>query len=182
MSIYHRKRTYWTGLAASGLLIMLAGCGPNEADQTSPTGDIATADVTPKPTETPVIDSDMTDADKAAVAGDDKDAGAQVSSSAAFPANFQGRWAVNAADCSKARGMETTVMTIDGKSAQFYESMASLKSATVSGDVLTAKLGWTGEGQNWESATVFTLKDGGATLIRADADPAEALTYKKCPA
>lgn len=185
MSIYYRKRVFWTGLVASGSAVLLVGCGPNEADQTPPTGDIATADVAPEPVETPAIDSDMKEGDKADAGAADKmdeKAGEQAASSASFPAKFQGRWAVNAADCAKARGMETTVMTIDGKSAQFYESMASLKSATVSGDVLTAKLGWAGEGQNWESATVFTLKDGGNTLTRVEADAAGALTYKKCPA
>ena len=186
MSIYHRKHICWcwAGLSAGGMALLLAGCGPNEAEKSPLTGDIATADAGQKEGEAPAIDSDMA-ADKVDTAPSDKAANTmaeQASSGANFPEKFQGRWAVNVADCSKARGMETTVMIIDGKSVQFYESMASLKSAMQSGDTLNATLGWTGEGQNWDGETVFTLKDGGKRLTRSDADLAEALIYKKCPA
>lgn len=185
MSIDHHKRAYWAGIMTGAVAMALAACGPTEADQTPPTGDIATADVTPTPTQTPALDSDV-EADAGSDAKPEEKAGDEAkqepSSTASFPAKFQGRWAINAADCTKARGMETTVMTIDAKSAQFYESMATLKSATLNGDAVTATLGWMGEGETWESDTVFTLKDGGSALTRKDAKDGTARSYTKCPA
>lgn len=184
LSGLYRKQAYGRLLTVGGLAILLAGRGPNESDQTPPTGDIATASVMPQSTETPALDSDVnaasaSDAMAEKNAGEDTDKRASFSES--FPVKFQGRWAIDVADCAKARGMETTVMTIKADVAEFYESSATLKSATLDGDALTAKLGWMGEGQTWESDTVLTLKDGGRRLTRSDADEAEALTYTKCP-
>ena len=184
MSIYHQKRICCVGLTAISLAVFLTGCDSKEAGQTSSTNDITVTDMTPKETEAPAIDSDMVGVDKAAITPThktDSEMSEKIYSSVSFPAKFQGRWTVNVADCPKARGMETTVMIIDDKSVQFYESMASLNSATQNGDTFKATLRWTGEGQNWDSETAFTLKDGGKMLTRADAGIAEVLIYKKCP-
>ena len=188
MKIAYHKNTYWVGFVKGGLALLLTGCGPDDADQTSKTSDVTTHD----DAETSAIDSDIatTTMDEAKPDGkaEDKvpakasgDMNEPSSSDTSFPAKFQGRWALNVSDCPKARGMETTVMTIDDKSAQFYESMASLKSARQNGDTFNVTLRWTGEGQNWDSETAFTLKDGGKMLTRADAGIAEVLIYKKCP-
>lgn len=164
----------------------LAACGSPDADDRQEASASTAAEAVPAQSAQE-FDKDLPETPKADGAAPEKpendDMKDEVSaSSATFPVKYRGRWAIEAADCSKQRGVETTTMTIASDQAQFYESRAKITSATADGDTLTAKLTWDGEGQTWDSQTVFTLKDGGKRLVRADADPAEALTYTKCPA
>jgi len=101
----------------------------------------------------------------------------------AFPVPFQGRWGMVAEDCDPARSDAKGLMTLTADAARFYESRGAVSALTAVGrDQIRASLALTGEGQSWRRDTLFTLVDGGRTLIREETTPAGSFRYTKCPA
>ena len=103
---------------------------------------------------------------------------------AAIPAALQGRWGMVPADCTSTRGDAKGLLTIDGKTLQFYESVGTLGQVKEHSDThLRAAFAFTGEGMSWTREEMLDVKDNGKTLVRQeygeDAQPGP-LQYSKC--
>ncbi len=99
-------------------------------------------------------------------------------STAVIPAQYRGRWGMNANDCDPRRSDAKGLMTIRDNSIKFYESLASLQEQRPA--IATSFSGvysLTGEGQSWER--VITLTRTGNTLKRAQAEG--TFNYTRCP-
>lgn len=99
-------------------------------------------------------------------------------SAAVIPAQYRGRWGMNANDCDPKRSDNKGLITIRDKSIKFYESTASLQEQRPA--IATSFAGtysFTGEGQTWEK--VMTLTRTGNVLKRADNEG--SFTYNRCP-
>ncbi|MEG3087126.1 hypothetical protein [Sphingomonas sp. PB4P5] len=142
-------------VAPSGDVGIVAPAGPT---------DIATASPAPAPTPTPSATPI-----KAAVAA------------RAFPVAFRGRWGMNANDCDPKRDDNKGLITVSADAIKFYESRATIAKLSVSSPTrIAADLSFSGEGQTWQSRTVFDLSDGGKTLARAEEEPSVSYVYAKC--
>ncbi len=102
----------------------------------------------------------------------------------AIPPAIRGRWGLVPADCTSTRGDAKGLLTIDGTSLRFYESVGKL-GAIKDGDAgeIEATYAFTGEGQSWTLDVDLELEDGGKTLIRKDTGPDALpgpLTYTRC--
>jgi hypothetical protein len=101
----------------------------------------------------------------------------------AFPASFQGRWGLVAADCEPGRADAKGLMEVGPKSLRFYESRGiPTRLAQAAPGRIEATLAMTGEGQEWTAAQALTLQADGKVLVREERDPPAALRYAKCPA
>ncbi|WP_375427541.1 hypothetical protein [uncultured Sphingomonas sp.] len=99
----------------------------------------------------------------------------------AFPASFQGRWGLVAADCEPGRDDAKGLMEVGAKTLRFYESRATATALIQPRPArIEARLAFIGEGQEWTRANALTLIDDG-TLIREERDPATSLRYARCP-
>lgn len=100
-----------------------------------------------------------------------------------IPTAFRGRWGMTANDCDPSRDDAKGLMVVEPTTLRFYESRATLASATApGGDRLSMRLSFTGEGQSWTADQSFTLLDEGRTLVRTENGPAATLRYERCPA
>ena len=102
----------------------------------------------------------------------------------AIPAQFQGRWGLNGADCTSTRGDAKGLLTIDGKQLKFYESRGTLDHVLgATATTFDARYGFAGEGQSWMRTERFTLA-GDKLQRRTDAEPGQEppvnLTYGRC--
>ena len=94
-----------------------------------------------------------------------------------IPAEYRGRWGMNAADCDPSRSDNKGLITIGEKTIRFYESTATLKEQRLA--IATSFAGlftFTGEGQSWQKVMTFTRT--GDTLKRAQEEG--TFTYKRC--
>jgi hypothetical protein len=94
-----------------------------------------------------------------------------------IPAQYRGRWGMNAADCDPSRSDNKGLITIGEKTIRFYESTATLKEQRPA--IATSFAGlftFTGEGQSWQKVMTFTRT--GDTLKRAQEEG--TFTYKRC--
>lgn len=99
-------------------------------------------------------------------------------SAAVIPAQYRGRWGMNANDCDPSRSDAKGLMTIRANSIRFYESTASLQEQRPAiATSFSGTYSFTGEGQTWERA--MTLTRTGNTLKRADSEG--SFTYNRCP-
>ncbi len=99
-------------------------------------------------------------------------------SDAIIPAQYRGRWGMNANDCDPRRSDNKGLITVAEKTIRFYESTATLKEqrpAIATG--FSGSYDFTGEGQAWEK--VVTLTRTGSVLKRADDEG--SFTYNRCP-
>ncbi|HVF83956.1 MAG TPA: hypothetical protein VM913_07280 [Sphingomicrobium sp.] len=97
----------------------------------------------------------------------------------AIPARYQGRWGMVPADCTSTRGDAKGLITIDGRTIRFFESVATMAEQRVAiATSFSGRYTVTGEGMEWER--VITLTRAGDTLTRADEDG--RFTYTRCPA
>ena len=97
--------------------------------------------------------------------------------SAVIPAQYRGRWGMNANDCDPKRSDNKGLMTIRQNSIRFYESTASLQEQRPAiATSFSGTYSFTGEGQTWER--VVTLTRTGNTLKRADNEG--SYTYTRC--
>ena len=112
--------------------------------------------------------------------------GAAASSAGQIPVSMQGRWGLTSADCEPGRDDAKGLLTISGKTLEFYESVGSLSSIEESANGrLRAAFDFTGEGMTWERDIVLDVQDEGETLIRReygeDAAPGP-FRYARCSA
>jgi hypothetical protein len=118
--------------------------------------------------------------DETAVPAADQAAPANTSGDAAattIPAQYRGRWGMNANDCEPGRSDNKGMITIGDKTIRFYESVASLKEQRPAiATSFSGLFGFTGEGQTWEKLMTFTRT--GDTLKRTEEDG--NFTYKRC--
>ena len=101
-----------------------------------------------------------------------------------IPAAVQGRWGLVAADCEAGRADAKGLLTIDGASLKFYESVGKLTAVAEADDSsMRGSFAFTGEGQEWTQDASLMLEDGGKSLVRmehgANASPTP-FKYAKC--
>ncbi len=110
--------------------------------------------------------------------GEAEDDSENSPSTAVIPAQYRGRWGMNANDCTPGRSDAKGLMTIRSDSIKFYESLASLQEQRPAiATSFSGTYSFSGEGQTWER--VITLTRTGNTLKRAQADA--NYTYTRCP-
>lgn len=96
---------------------------------------------------------------------------------ALIPAQYRGRWGMNANDCDPKRSDNKGLITIRDTSIKFYESTASLQEQRPAiATSFSGTYSFTGEGQTWEK--VMTLTRTGNVLKRADNEG--SFTYNRC--
>ncbi|MDP5279043.1 hypothetical protein Q9Q95_08915 [Sphingomonas sp. DG1-23] len=105
-------------------------------------------------------------------------------SGSGIPVALHGRWGLVPADCTSTRGDNKGLLTIDGTTLRFYESVGTLgKVAERDANRIVADFAMTGEGREWTRRMTLDAADGGKTLVRreqgADAMP-DPLRYQKC--
>ena len=103
----------------------------------------------------------------------------------AFPTPFGGYWGATPNDCELANYAATGRIDIDNDTIRFFESKARVQTMTVrSPTQVDTLLRFSGDGQNWQRPTRFTLEQGGTTLVRAEpGDGGRApltVRYKRC--
>ena len=104
-----------------------------------------------------------------------------------IPAQFRGRWGINAADC-KGDAAAKGLLMIEANRLVFYESRGLLDRVETyqPPSRFSASYRFSGEGQEWQRSETFTLN--GARLERRTVPAAdqselvESLTYMRCPA
>lgn len=95
-----------------------------------------------------------------------------------IPAQYRGRWGMNANDCDPRRSDNKGLITIGEGAIRFYEATATLKEQRPAiATSFSGTFGFTGEGQTWEK--VVTLTRTGNVLKRADDEG--SYTYNLCP-
>ena len=101
-----------------------------------------------------------------------------------IPAQFQGRWGINKADCTSTRGDAKGLLTINGARLTFYESRGTLnKVLGATANSFDARYDFAGEGQTWARTERLTLVDGKLnrrTDAEPDQEPPVNLTYGRC--
>jgi hypothetical protein len=117
--------------------------------------------------------------------GSGENAGADSAESPnAIPAALQGRWGLTGADCEPGRADAKGLLTIDGRTLEFYESVGTLDGIDEAGaSRIRASFDFSGEGMTWERDMVLEVQDG-QTLIRQDhGDEAarDPFRYTRCP-
>lgn len=162
-------------IAAAGLALALAGCGGG-TENTATNDSVVLADnnvaTTPAPPETAPGNIAAPSPTAAPDAGTD------------IPVALHGRWGLVPADCTSTRGDNKGLLTINGTTLRFYESVGTLgKVAERGAGRIVADFAMTGEGQEWTRRMTLDTGDDGKTLVRreqgADAMP-DALRYQKC--
>jgi len=97
--------------------------------------------------------------------------------SAAFPAQYHGRWGMVPADCTSTRGDNKGLITIGDTTVRFFEAVATLKEQRPAiPESFSGLFSFTGEGQNWQKVMTFTRT--GDSLKRAEEEG--TFTYKRC--
>lgn len=155
----------WMTMPAVFLLAACGSGGEEKAADMSPAADMAA------PPATDMVAPPAQTAPKAANDG-------------AIPAAIRGRWAIDAADCTKRPGTDLTVLTIDAANLRFHESHGELARVRESDAArLVADYRFSGEGEEWDRRMRLELADDGRTLVRhdlgegADAPP---MRYSRC--
>ncbi|KLE34926.1 hypothetical protein [Aurantiacibacter luteus] len=101
----------------------------------------------------------------------------------AIPAAMQGRWGMTEADCDPNEPANKGLMTIDGTTLTFYESVAEIGQAMLAGDnALRGTFDYEGEGMQWSRDLTLTLS-GPDTLVLeeiGDDAPPGPRSYSKC--
>lgn len=157
--------TRWMTMPAVFLLAACGSGGEEKAADMSPAADTAA------PPATDMVAPPAQTAPKAANDG-------------AIPAAIRGRWAIDAADCTKRPGTDLTVLTIDAANLRFHESHGGLVRVRDSDAArLVADYRFSGEGEEWDRRMRLELADDGRTLVRHDLDEgvdAPSMRYSRC--
>lgn len=107
-----------------------------------------------------------------------------VQNDPAIPVAIQGRWAVDAADCSKQPGTDLSVLTIDAANLRFHESHGELVRVRETGSRrLVADYKFSGEGMEWDRRMRLEAVGDGKTLVQHDVDEgadARPMRYTRC--
>lgn len=157
--------TRWTMPAV--LLLAACGGGEDKAAEAPPAQDVATD-------RTGEAAAPLPKGAEPGPAADDQ----------AIPAAVQGRWAIDAADCSKRPGTDLTVLTIDASNLRFHESHGELVRVREAGArLVVAEYKFSGEGMEWDRLMRLEAVDSGKTLVRHDMDEgadAPPMRYTRC--
>lgn len=157
--------TRWMTVSAVFLLAACGSGGEEKAADMSPAADTAAP---------PAADTVAPPAQTAAKAAND----------GAIPAAIRGRWAIDAADCTKRPGTDLTVLTIDAANLRFHESHGELARVRESDAArIVADYRFSGEGEEWDRRMRLELADDGRTLVRHDLDEgadAPSMRYSRC--
>lgn len=97
---------------------------------------------------------------------------------ATIPAQYQGRWGMNANDCDPSKAdIAKGLIAIDPMTLRFYESTATLtEKRPAIATSFSGSFRFSGEGMNWEKVETLTVT--GDTLKREDKDG--TFTYRRC--
>lgn len=178
----------WTLPAAA---LLLAACGGKDSGdgQAAPAGEDDIPEMMVPVADVPSDTTEMADADLDYVVDPSVlppvttepgiGAGNQM-----IPAPIRGRWALEAGDCTKEKGL--TLLAIDAATLRFYESAGELlRIRDRSASRIVGDFRFSGEGETWDRLMLLGLADGGKTLVRRDygegAEPA-LLRYTRCAA
>ena len=108
----------------------------------------------------------------------------QAATDGTIPAAIRGRWAIDAADCTKRPGTDLTVLTIDAANLRFHESHGELDRVRESDAArIVADYRFSGEGEEWDRQMRLELADDGRRLVRQDLDEgadAPPMRYSRC--
>lgn len=104
--------------------------------------------------------------------------GSEADKAAFIPAQYHGRWGMNANDCDPAKAdIAKGLIVIDPMTLRFYEATATLaEQRPAIATSFSGNFRFSGEGMNWEKVETLTVK--GDTLTREDEDG--AFTYQRC--
>ncbi|MCF2513544.1 hypothetical protein LVY65_00455 [Sphingomonas sp. G124] len=106
---------------------------------------------------------------------------AETPTALAIPAAFHGRWGMVPADCTSTKGDAKGLISIDGNSIKFFESLGKLTKVTLNApENFTGTFAFTGEGESWTNSQNLKLTGSSNTLIRSETDVAQSYTYKRC--
>lgn len=160
--------TRWMTVSAVFLLAACGSGGEEKAADMSPTAETAAL---------PTVDTVDTVAPPAQTAP-------KAANDGAIPAAIRGRWAIDAADCTKRPGTDLTVLTIDAANLRFHESHGELARVRESDAArIVADYRFSGEGEEWDRRMRLELADDGRTLVRQDLDEGAAvpaMRYSRC--
>lgn len=176
-----------TPVAVMALACALAACSKQPAPAaTEPSANVTTQDASEATRIVGTLPGSGNTGTPVA-SGGPSDTGTQAGPAAPegeIPPMLRGRWGLLNADCTSAAGDAKGLLTIGPKQLKFYESVAELKTvARASGDALSGRFDFTGEGSSWTLQVALSSPDGGKTLLRKDTGPEalpQALTYRKC--
>ena len=110
-----------------------------------------------------------------------------VAKPTSIPAQFHGRWGINAADCERGRSDAKGLMVVDDARLVFYESRGVLDriDSNTPANRLVANYGFRGEGQEWERVETLTVRgqklDRLSSPVADQSEPIVPLTYTRCP-
>lgn len=111
-------------------------------------------------------------------------AAAPTEAATGIPSPIQGRWGLVAADCTSTKGDAKGLLTIDGTTLKFYESLGTLQTVRErSATRIIADFAFTGEGMEWQRVMTLDTQDGGRALIRrenGDGAAPGAFKYSRC--
>lgn len=95
-----------------------------------------------------------------------------------IPAQYHGRWGMNANDCDPAKAdVAKGLIEIDPLTLRFYEATATLAGQRPAiATSYSANFNFVGEGMKWDKVETLTVT--GDTLKREDKDG--SFTYKRC--
>ena len=154
-------------------LLLLTACAP---DAEAPVD----AEITPAGTD----DAARRSADETSLADPTREGPTRTrdaSSGEAIPARFIGAWDYVEGTCAAASDAR---MEIARDVFTFYESVGEVTDVEVENpNTVVVTLAMSGEGENWEQRTRFTLTTGANRLIAVDADgnqPGTPLPLKRC--
>ena len=101
----------------------------------------------------------------------------------AIPQPLQGRWGLVPADCERGRSDAKRLLTIDGRTVRFYESVGTLQERQpAAGSSFSGRFAFSGEGMNWERTITLTRTGDRLRRVEQGGDqPAVDLTYTACP-
>lgn len=145
-------------LAAAALVLALAACGSEPAEQPPPAPPTAEAPAAP---EGP--------------------AGA-TAETALIPERFLGVWDYEKGSCDPASDMR---LAIGQDRFEFYESVGEVTAVRNEGEATVVDLAMAGEGETWAQTLRLVLKDGGERLHvtePASASDTDDYPRKRCPA
>ncbi len=176
-------------LPATALTLAACGGGQSDGEQNAPVGEDAVPDMAAPIGNPPAEKTEPSDADLGYVVDPSMPPPATAepgigAGDKMIPAPIRGSWALDAADCTKEKGV--TLLSIDAATLRFYESAGELmRVRDRNASRIVADFRFSGEGENWNRVMLLGLADGGKTLVRRDygegAEPA-LLRYTRCAA
>ena len=157
------RKPAFLGLAS--LALALAACDGGAADDTAPPA-----------ADTPEAPAPVASSSAASPSG-------EAEAVTTIPAAMQGRWGLTEADCDPNEVANKGLMTVDGTTLTFYESVGEIGEATLTGgNALRGTFAYEGEGMQWSRDLTLTLSGTDTLALEefGDDDVPGARTYTRC--